>query len=266
MDVTIQIPVRMDSAELERRLRVKYGAPEYAFMPQVRNGAGFAANRTADAVTMSVWPSRGLHLIGFEIKISRSDWVRELKNPEKADDVVCYMDHFYVVVSDPKIIQPGELPPTWGLIVPAGVGLKVAVLAPKLEPCALDRSLLASLLRNMNSEAYTSRQFHDYRDALTKKHREELAEREQSIIKNRASDVAELRERIKKFEEASGIEIDRYNAGNIGRAVKFVLGADMDDIPWNIQNAAESFRGVARTIDKAIAEYFPHVKEGKRGN
>lgn len=257
--------VRMDSTELERRLRVKFGAPEYAFMPQVRNGAGFAANRTADAVAMSVWPSRGLHLIGFEIKISRSDWMRELKNPEKADDVVCYMDYFYVVVSDPKIVQPGELPPTWGLIVPAGNGLKVAVLAPKLEAAPLDRSLLASLLRNMNGEAYTAKLFQDFKVALELQHKEELKRREQSILENRVRDVAELRARIKKFEEASGVNIDSYDAANIGKAVKFVLDANMNDIPWTIRNAAENFRKQAERIEEAIKTHYQHAMEEKHG-
>ena len=39
---------------------------------------GFAGGgRYADAIAMNLWPSRGLAVHGFEIKISRGDWQRE---------------------------------------------------------------------------------------------------------------------------------------------------------------------------------------------
>jgi len=32
---------------------------------------------------MDLWPSGGLEIHGHEVKVSRSDWLRELKEPEK---------------------------------------------------------------------------------------------------------------------------------------------------------------------------------------
>jgi hypothetical protein len=49
-------------------LRTFYSQPEHVLIPQVRNGTGFTSTRTADAIAMVVWPSRGFALTGIEIK------------------------------------------------------------------------------------------------------------------------------------------------------------------------------------------------------
>ena len=54
------------------------GSGEYAFLRQVRNAAGFDAKRTFDAVVVGLWPSRGHDIHVIEVKVSRSDWQREL--------------------------------------------------------------------------------------------------------------------------------------------------------------------------------------------
>ena len=64
--------------------------PDGAFLrlPQVRNGTGFQrSTRTADALIVSCWPSRGLWFAGVEIKVSLSDWKRELCKPEKSASI-----------------------------------------------------------------------------------------------------------------------------------------------------------------------------------
>lgn len=91
------------------------GSGEYAFMRQVRNAAGFDANRTFDAVVVGLWPSRGHDIHVLEVKVSRSDWQRELAKPEKAEDAAKVADRFSVVA--PRgIVDLAEVPATWGLI------------------------------------------------------------------------------------------------------------------------------------------------------
>lgn len=91
-------------------LRERYPKDSHALITEVGNATGYATNRHADAIAMSLWPSRGLEIMGFEVKVSRSDWVSELKNPAKADAIALYCDTWWLVVSDAKIVQPGELP------------------------------------------------------------------------------------------------------------------------------------------------------------
>lgn len=71
--------------------------------------------RVADAIAVNTVASRNYKIVGFEFKASRSDWLRELKDPEKADHFVRICDEWYVVA--PKgIVQESELPEGWGYL------------------------------------------------------------------------------------------------------------------------------------------------------
>lgn len=135
-----------------RYLRARYGArhgngDRWAFATHVRSAAGFDATRTADAVAMDLWPSKGLALHGHEVKVSRSDWLRELQKPDKWQPVGRYMDRWWVVVPDAAIVRPGELPPEWGLIVATSGATRITKQAPKLDAKPVTRTFLAALLR-----------------------------------------------------------------------------------------------------------------------
>ena len=136
--------------DVKAALRERYCKPEWAYFEEVANTTGVGGNRYADAVALNLYPSRGLTLNGFEIKVSRSDWLRELKKPDKAEQsIVKYCDHWYVVTL-PDIVKEGELPSTWGLILYKDGKLREAVKAPKLEAKSLDRGFIAALLRRAN--------------------------------------------------------------------------------------------------------------------
>lgn len=47
----------------------------------VRSRAGFDSRRTCDFIAADLWPSHRLALHGHEIKTSRADWLRELREP-----------------------------------------------------------------------------------------------------------------------------------------------------------------------------------------
>jgi hypothetical protein len=149
--------------------------PRYACAEHVKNAAGFYARRCADFIAVDCWRTGGIELHGHEVKVSRSDWLHELKDPTKADAFKQYMHRWWLVVPDAKIVKPGELPEGWGLLV---VGkrttqgawpnyherrtefrLKAATQAPKLDPEPVPVELLATLMR---STAKTSkRRAHD---------------------------------------------------------------------------------------------------------
>ena len=107
---------------------------------------GFPSSRI-DALAMAMWRSLGLEVHGFEIKLSRSDWLREKRQPFKAEELCLYCDRWWLVLGDKDIVKDGELPPTWGLLIPRGKSLVVSVNALKLTPISLDRVFIASILR-----------------------------------------------------------------------------------------------------------------------
>jgi hypothetical protein len=109
--------------------------------------------RTADFVAMDLWPSRGLALHGHEVKVSRSDWLRELAEPEKAAEFIPYMNYWWAVVAGPRIVRDGELPEGWGLMVMRGGVLAVAAQAPRRDALPLTPSRLGALLRAVGQTA-----------------------------------------------------------------------------------------------------------------
>ena len=109
-----------DTKQVIEALKTKYddNGQSYAFMEQVGNATGWKCNRHADAIAVSLWKSRGLAIFGFEVKVSRQDWIKELKNPGKAEPIAQYCNQWYLVVGDKDIVQFGELPMNWGLMIP----------------------------------------------------------------------------------------------------------------------------------------------------
>jgi hypothetical protein len=138
------------STQITKLLHAKHHAPEWASFAELRNAAGFSANRSFDFWTINTWPSKGLKTIGYEIKVSRSDFARELENPRKrkALEEVCHECYF----AAPKgLIDPRELPEGWGLIEATNV-LRIAVRAPQKSEPKLDWDLLAVILRRARAQ------------------------------------------------------------------------------------------------------------------
>jgi hypothetical protein len=65
-----------------------------------------------DLLAIGCWRSTGYRWHGYEIKVSRSDWRRELAKPGKAQDGLC---HAWTVVTTPGVAKVEELLPGWGL-------------------------------------------------------------------------------------------------------------------------------------------------------
>lgn len=140
----------MKTAEVMALLAARYSPPERAFIPEFRCGTGYSRDSRADALAMGLWPSAkgGLEITGFEVKTSRADWLRELKNPYKSTPVKQFCDRWYLVVGDLKVITYAtELPDGWGLMFQENGELHTMIEAPKLEPIPLDRAFIAALMR-----------------------------------------------------------------------------------------------------------------------
>lgn len=252
--------------DLLARVHRRFAAPAYAVLENVRNGTGYTKHeRYADAVAMGLWPSRGIDVHGVEIKVSRGDWQAELKQPEKAAAIQQYCDYWWVVAPD-GVVQLAELPPNWGLLVPSpkGKGLVAQKDAPKLTAVALDRGFVASCLRNVSKK---TGKYAEPRDALAwAEHERALKERE-----NRAADllraqhervVEEFKQRIAKFEQASGVQIDRWDYDNIGAAVKAVLAGRLDHTKRSAVAVAEQLQNLAAAARCAVDEMDKILKGG----
>jgi len=104
------------------------------------------SSRRADYVAVSLWPSRGLTIDAHELKVSRSDWLRELGQPSKAQAWRPHCRRWWLVAGHEPIVGEGELPDGWGLMVPGrGRRMKIVLPAPRRE-ITLSMPLLVNLL------------------------------------------------------------------------------------------------------------------------
>ena len=210
----------MRTPEVKSLLRARFCSPEWAIFFEVGDGTGAAQRRWADAVAMNMYPSRGLEIHGFEIKVSRSDWLRELKNPEKSSTVQQYCDRWWIVA--PKdIVKPGELPPTWGHYDVTPGGIRQLVAAPKLEAIPTTRAFMAAMMRRAGGVD------EDEVKAVVERERQKLDEqyaaRVQREAEMRTRKSADALEKLAEFERETGLSLAGYGAvKEIAEAVRFV--------------------------------------------
>lgn len=222
-------------------LRHVFPSPAHVRIPSVRNGTGYSRKRTrtADGLVFSTWPSRGLWMAGVEIKVSRSDWKRELADASKADEIQQYCNHWYVA-APAGVVPVNEVPQTWGLIEVKGASAEIVKAAPALTAKAPDLLLLCAIFRAMEGKVVCAGVVADRIREAT----------DAAIEAKREADDYEfkrLKEVVAEFSAASGVTLNAgtWQSGSIGKAVKFVKEHGADNILNRMRRDAEHVRNMA---------------------
>lgn len=114
----------MTSAEVLRHLLAKRYAPPWATFAEL--GSGSPTPRTIDLYAMHTWPSKRFLRVAVEIKVSTSDWRRELDDPNKREPWERLANETWFAA--PKgVIPPAEVPDGWGLLVVSDSGRTRAI-------------------------------------------------------------------------------------------------------------------------------------------
>lgn len=101
--------------DIHDALMARYTEPEWYLGFEVANSCGSEVVRHADAVAICPYPSRAFETVGFEIKVSRSDLMRELKDPKKCETMYQFVNEWFLVV--PKGLTKGlNIPIRWGIL------------------------------------------------------------------------------------------------------------------------------------------------------
>lgn len=223
------------------------GSGEYAFMRQLRNDAGFKATRSFDGAAVSLWPSRGYELHLFEVKVTKSDWRHELAKPEKADDACALADRFSVVA--PRgVIDPDEVPVTWGHIEAyggtldeetgqiTGRKLRVVKAAPLLHGRrkreTFPAGLVISMLRAAGAVPAQETPSEAALRAAAEEARQAADERWQGIMEGVRDERNELNQIVRDFERTAGIQIRpdyRQSADDIAATARRIRAALADE-------------------------------------
>jgi len=238
------------------RLEARYAPPGWVTIRECSDRTGYR-NRSADLIALGIWPSRGLEIIGFEIKSLRGDWLKELKEPEKADPIAVHCDRWYIVVTNPAIIKPGELPADWGLIVPHGAVLRIVVESAYRDKGAVSRPFFMSMMRHIIDGTVAKDLFKQKLDEAFKQRENDLRNDLDWQHKNTEEKFKSLSEKVEEFEKASGVQLsNRWESGkDIGEAVRFVLNHKPDEHLSQLKWLSERLKNIAKDVDLDIENF-----------
>lgn len=212
---------RLSEKDFIERLRKKYLAPEWAFFDHVPSGTGGAAGRTADGIAFNLWPSRGLSILGFEVKSYRNDFLNELKNPEKSAEIQQFCDYWYIV-AESDVVKPGEMPETWGLMVPHGKGLRIEKEAPLLKAQPVTRTFMAGIARTIHKESYLPEEIEAKIKIAFKEGKEAGIYSKKIEIEGMESRLKSLRREVDEFQRKSGIKIEEWRSGDVADMIRML--------------------------------------------
>lgn len=263
------------TGELTHMVLEKYGGSngaenlgKYIALTQVASSTG-GANNIADVMVIGAWHSSGNEVEGFEVKVSRADWLNEVKNPAKCGPSKQYCHRWWLVIADASMVKDGELPEDWGMMAVVDGKLKVIKKAPLLTPIPLAVDFVASLLRT------------DVRETIPLDvHRDQLKDYKRDVEAEYKRRYAGLLEFVKALHTELGIEMDSSgskdregewyarigsysikkmlpNGGwnltpeQLSAAIKIALSSDLDTLKWKF----ESMAGSAQDILKIVKEF-----------
>ncbi len=243
-------PIKWTEAILLEALATRFAPPAYAMLSHVPNGTAAHGDRTIDAIAMGLWPSRGLDLHGFEIKVERRDWLRELKAPQKAEG---WRFDFFWLVTPLDLVKIPELPSAWGLIearsTTTGVRLTTTKEAPHYKPKPLTRPMLAAIMRKVHRATVAQDDIERARDERYQRGLEQGTANGEHERNRLATQLQQLRTQVADFERASGVTINAYVGGaQLGQLVQIAQSLEHLRVHGGLEVAERSVQALLSSI------------------
>lgn len=249
-------PVKATTANVTLALRERYSAPEFSFFEEVGD-SGSSSSVYADGVAINMWASRGYAITGFEVKVSRSDWLRELKQPEKSEPILTKCDFWYLVAPD-EVYLADEVPPSWGILSFKNGQLREKRKAPKLEPKPITRAFVAQMFRRGNGK-----EERDISNRIAKElaaDRERMQKRVAEEVKSQTRMLREKGEKWDTFLKELG-EPTWTNDEEVRRAVKAVMKAGVTGAHSGVADLLQRMQWATQRLEEAAAMFAPEVSE-----
>ena len=152
----------IDALSLKKLIAARHPVDhgEWSVFFELRNGTGNPSGgaQYLDAFALNHWPSKKHWRVAYEVKISRNDFLRELKTPEKRTWGVDVSNEFFFVCA-PGVARPEEIPAGCGLLEANqnATKLKRTVVAPQRDARALTLAETCSLVRNSSPDTLLSK-------------------------------------------------------------------------------------------------------------
>lgn len=254
----------LTTTELRARVMKQWSPPAFSVLTEVRNGTGYGRQEGyADALVMSLWPSRGLEMIGCEFKVSRSDWLRELKDPAKAEKFFNHCHRWYLVTAN-GAARADEVPAPWGWMVAGPAGLKTMKEAPTLTPVVPDWSLIASIFRNvgagvqgMVSQAEVDKLVSERVEKEWESHKATV-DHLQKAIDDARGEKNRLWSAVQAFESASGVCFDKWTADEAkfreeGERYHLFREGGVETFKKQLRDMESRLDGMKAAVERALA-------------
>lgn len=253
---------KIKASDIRSAMDKSWRAPEWAIMWEVGEATGAMSGRYADAVMMSLWPSRGLELHGVEIKVSRSDWKREAADPSKAEAIARFCDRWWVHTSPGVVDDVASMPPAWGLREWDGKRWKVVKDAERTDAAPISRPFLAAMLRRADGamRAMVKDAMREAEDKLyqeVEKRRERFAKEVDDAVKRRTAALAAGSENFEKFEAAFGVSMggcwntDFDRIGRAARALSDIGPGGYNPLISRLRAAADEIESLQQIVAEA---------------
>lgn len=149
----------LTAAQIVSRLRKRFEPPEWVLMEEFHNATGANSTHRFDGLAFNVWPSRGMVRVGLEVKVSRSDFARELANHDKRAAIEKHCHEVYFAVAK-GVCEPREVPEPWGLLVEHGDTLKCMVKPKFRDVGPMDPALGLVAIRRLHEQLAQQHQRH----------------------------------------------------------------------------------------------------------
>lgn len=234
-------------------LRKRYPASEYALMCEVSDAAGHSRSGSLDYLVMNLWPSRGLHLTGIELKSSRSDWLRELKQPDKQERHIKFCDFFYLLTAGDGIANISEIPSTWGWMSIKGSKVHVIKEAPKLTAQPITPNFLAALLKRA-SEKTNWVHVSDIEERLNEHYKAGEANMQRELHRCQ-QELERFKKIMNEFERTSGLTLQHswdLTPAKIGAAVRIIHAGGAEGIAKRMIELKTTAEIILNDLNKGI--------------
>lgn len=254
----------MTASDVRTCLLKRWPASEYLSIDEAPETAD-RQGRKLDVLVLSLWRSRGYERDGVEIKVSASDWKRELDNAGKADWWWHHVHRFWVAVPETIAVRVSDdLPSGWGLLACTPSASTVVVKPLKHDPIALTWGATLGLLRAASGAGFNALQRAESAGY------QRGAERATARAEQASGDAAlrdrlqALKDRMAAFESASGLDLTACwsvdDANNLGQLVKWIRAGRCDPQyiadtltrqAAQLESQAQGLRGTAKTMTES---------------
>jgi hypothetical protein len=124
----------------------------HCWFEELRVGTGYGGDRMQrfDVFELDTFPSKGNCRRVYEVKVSKSDFTKEIRYPAKRRQALLYSNEYYFAA--PKgMIDPVKIPPETGLIEVDDNGkVQIVVSSPFRDSIPPNWNLVAAICRRIN--------------------------------------------------------------------------------------------------------------------